>query len=822
MPVKFDAARFTAEEALQFHSQGKPGKLEITPTKPLTTQRDLSLAYSPGVAVPVLAIAEDPQLAYDYTNKGNLVAVVSNGTAILGLGNLGALAAKPVMEGKGALFKRFADIDGIDLLVDTSDVDAFINCVRYLGPSFGGINLEDIKAPDCFIIEEKLKELLNIPVFHDDQHGTAIIAAAGLINALELTGRDIKSFKLVVNGAGAASIACMELLASMGMPKKNMLLCDTKGVIYRGRKEGMNQWKSAFAVETKARTLADAMKGADAFFGLSAAGTVSKDMVRSMADKPIIFAMANPDPEITPEEVAEVRSDAIVATGRSDYPNQINNVLGFPFIFRGALDVQASTINEAMKIAAAKALAELARADVPDQVAAAFMGRQVKYGPDYIIPAPFDPRLITHVPPAVAKAAMETGVARRPIVDMDGYVARLSARLDPVAGWLGSIFSQVRNAPKRIIFAEGEQPQIARAANAFLNLGLGQPVLIGRLAPIKEAFATAGIEFTDAIETHDTSRDDRRHEYAEFLYSRLQRKGYLLRDCQRLVNNDRNVYGACMVAMGHADGMVTGVTRNWYTAYEDVRKVLDARAGRRVIGVSIALIRGRAVLVADVSVIDMPDGAAARRYRRGGRARRAPPGHGAARGPARLLHLRPPARGALRPRARGGVDPRQAPGRLRVRRRHGGRRGAEPRGHEAVSVLPPQGHGQRAGHAGVPLGLHLHQDAEGAGRRDPDRADAGRADALGADLPAGRQGHRHRQHGGAGGLRHQRVMLEFPLPAHRTRKREQLTPPACARCPHRTSAPASGRGRRGRTAWRGSRPCRRRGTGGGPPRRRWR
>jgi malate dehydrogenase (oxaloacetate-decarboxylating)(NADP+) len=606
--AKFDAARFTEEEALQFHSQGKPGKLEITPTKSLTTQRDLSLAYSPGVAVPVLAIAEDPQRAYDYTNKGNLVAVVSNGTAILGLGNRGALAAKPVMEGKGALFKRFADIDGIDILVDTPDPEAVINCVRYLGPSFGGINLEDIKAPDCFIIEEKLKELLNIPVFHDDQHGTAIIAAAGLINALELTGRDIKNFKLVVNGAGAASIACMDLLAAMGMPKKNMVLCDTKGVIYRGRKEGMNQWKSAFAIETKARTLAEALKGADAFFGLSAAGTVTKDMVRSMADKPIIFAMANPDPEITPEEVAEVRTDAIVATGRSDYPNQINNVLGFPFIFRGALDVQASTINEAMKIAAAKALAELAQEDVPDQVAAAFLGRQVTYGPDYIIPAPFDPRLITHIPPAVAKAAMETGVARKPIVDMDGYVARLGARLDPVAGWLGNILSQVRNSPKRVIFAEGEQPQIARAANSFLNMGLGQPVLIGRENIIREAFEKAGIEFTDKIETHDTSRDDRRHEYAEYLYSRLQRKGYLLRDCQRLVNNDRNVYGACMVAMGHADGMVTGVTRNWHTAYDDVLKVLDARAGRHVIGVSVVLIRGRAVLVADVSVHDMPDG----------------------------------------------------------------------------------------------------------------------------------------------------------------------------------------------------------------------
>jgi malate dehydrogenase (oxaloacetate-decarboxylating)(NADP+) len=608
MPIKFPAARFTAEEALQFHSQGKPGKLEITPTKPLTTQRDLSLAYSPGVAVPVQAIAQDPHLAYDYTNKGNLVAVVSNGTAILGLGNLGAQASKPVMEGKGALFKRFADIDAIDLLVDTADVDAFINCVRYLGPSFGGINLEDIKAPDCFIIEEKLKELLDIPVFHDDQHGTAIIAAAGLINALELTGRDIKTFKLVVNGAGAAGIACLELLTAMGMPKKNVIFCDTKGVIYQGRTAGMNQWKSGYAAKTTARSLADALEGADAFFGLSAAGAVTKDMVKSMAAKPIIFAMANPDPEITPEDVAEVRSDAIVATGRSDYPNQINNVLGFPFIFRGALDVRASTINEAMKIAAARALAELAREDVPDQVAAAFLGLQAKYGPEYIIPAPFDPRLISKIPLAVAKAAMETGVARRPIVDLDGYIAQLSGRLDPVAGWLHSIFAQVRNAPKRIVFAEGEQPQIARAANSFYNAGLGAPILIGRASAIREAFESAGIGLTDAVEIHDTSLDDRRQQYAEFLYARLQRRGYLLSDCQRLVNNDRNVFGACMVAMGHADGMVTGVTRNWYTAYEDVRKVLDTREQRRAIGVSLALMRGRAVLVADVSVIDMPTG----------------------------------------------------------------------------------------------------------------------------------------------------------------------------------------------------------------------
>ena len=606
MATRFAEARFTAQEALQFHAQGKPGKLEITPTKPLATQRDLSLAYSPGVAVPVQAIAENASLAYDYTNKANLVAVVSNGTAILGLGNLGAQAAKPVMEGKAALFKRFADIDAIDLLVDTQDVNAFINCVRYLGPSFGGINLEDIKAPDCFLIEQKLKELLPIPVFHDDQHGTAIIAAAGLLNALQLTGRDLRIFKLVVNGAGAAGIACLDLLTAMGMPRKNVIFCDTKGVIYEGRREGMNQWKSGYAARTKARTLAEAMEGADAFFGLSVQGAVTQAMVKSMAAKPIIFAMANPDPEVTPEDVLAVRDDAIVATGRSDYPNQINNVLGFPFIFRGALDVQASTINDAMKIAAANALAELARQEVPDQVAAAFHGRRVRYGPDYIIPAPFDPRLITHVPPAVARAAMDSGVARRPIVDLHGYVAQLSGRLDPVAGWLHSIFAQVREAPRRIIFAEGEQPQVARAATAFHNMGLGWPVLIGRAAPISEAFEAAGIELTDAFDLHDTSLDERRHEFADFLYGRLQRKGYLLRDCQRLVNNDRNVFAACMVAMGHADGMVTGVTRNWSTAYQDVRHVLDAKPQHRVIGVSLALSRGRAVLVADAGVHDMP------------------------------------------------------------------------------------------------------------------------------------------------------------------------------------------------------------------------
>ena len=477
---------FTDEEALQFHQSGKPGKLEINPTKPMATQRDLSLAYSPGVAIPVRRIAENPDTAYDYTAKGNLVAVISNGTAILGLGDLGALASKPVMEGKAVLFKRFADVDSIDLEIDTSDVTEFINAVRYLGPSFGGINLEDIKAPDCFVIEQRLREIMDIPVFHDDQHGTAIIAAAGLLNALELTGRDMKNFKLVCNGAGAAAIASVELIKAMGVPHENIILCDLKGVIYQGRTDGMNQWKSAHAIPTKLRTLADAMAGADVFFGLSIKGALSAQMVKSMAPRPIIFAMANPDPEITPEEVQSVRDDAIMATGRSDYPNQVNNVLGFPYIFRGALDVRARTINEAMKIAAAHALAQLAREDVPDEVAAAYHGSKLRFGPDYLIPVPFDPRLISTIPPAIAKAAMDTGVARRVIADLDDYADQLSARLDPIAGTLQVIFDQVRLHPKRIVFAEGEEERMIRAANTFVAFGLGEAILIGREAEINK------------------------------------------------------------------------------------------------------------------------------------------------------------------------------------------------------------------------------------------------------------------------------------------------------------------------------------------------
>ena len=600
----------TDQEALQFHSKGRPGKLEIIPTKPMATQRDLSLAYSPGVAVPVKAIAEDPSTAFDYTARGNMVAVITNGTAILGLGNLGALASKPVMEGKAVLFKRFADIDSIDLEVDTEDPDAFINAVRYLGPSFGGINLEDIKAPECFIIEERLRELMDIPVFHDDQHGTAIIAAAGMLNAMRLTGRDIRETRLVCNGAGAAGVACLDLIKAMGFAPQNVILCDTKGVVYQGRTAGMNQWKSAHAVATDKRSLAEAMEGADIFFGLSAKGALTADMVRSMAPNPIIFAMANPDPEITPEEAHAVRGDCIVATGRSDYPNQVNNVLGFPYIFRGALDVRATTINMEMKIAATHALAELAREDVPDEVAVAYQGARPRFGRDYIIPVPFDPRLITVVPAAVARAAMETGVARRPIVDMAEYQAQLSARRDPVAGALQRIVERVRRFPKRVVFAEGEEEQVIRAAMSFVAQGLGTAVLVGREERIRTTAQAAGVELTDRnIEIHNAALSHRNGIYAQFLYERLQRQGYLLRDCQRLINQDRNHFAAAMIASGDADAMVTGVTRNFSVALQEIRRVVDPKPGHRVMGVSLVLVRGRTVLVADTAITEMPGAA---------------------------------------------------------------------------------------------------------------------------------------------------------------------------------------------------------------------
>ncbi len=597
---------FSEEDVLQLHAGGRPGKIEIRATKPLTTQRDLSLAYSPGVAVPCLRIHKDPSLAYDYTAKGNLVAVISNGTAVLGLGDLGALASKPVMEGKAVLFKRFADIDGIDIEVDTRDVDEFVNCVRYLGPTFGGINLEDIKAPECFIIEQRLREAMDIPVFHDDQHGTAIIAAAGLLNALDLTGRKLATTRIVVNGAGAAAIACIELVKAMGLPPENAVLCDTQGVIYQGRLKGMNQWKSAHAAKTSARTLAEALKGADVFFGLSVKGAVTQAMVAGMAAKPIVFAMANPDPEIMPEEVRAARKDAIIATGRSDYPNQVNNVLGFPYIFRGALDVRASTINDAMKIAAAHAIAALAREDVPDEVDAAYAGRRLRYGPEYIIPVPFDPRLIRTVPAAVARAAMESGVARRPILDMDEYRAELSARLDPVSASLHLIFERVQNNPKRVVFAEGEEEKSIRAAIAFRAAGYGTPILVGREERVAEVARAAGLAEAETLEVHNARLSRHNKTYTDFLYRRLQRKGAMYRDCQRMVNQDRNVFAACMVAQGDADAMVSGLTRSFYSSFEEISRVIDAKPGHLVFGLSIVLARGHTVFLADTSVHELP------------------------------------------------------------------------------------------------------------------------------------------------------------------------------------------------------------------------
>jgi malate dehydrogenase (oxaloacetate-decarboxylating)(NADP+) len=602
------AARFSEREALAFHAGKRPGKLEIVASKPMATQRDLSLAYSPGVAAPVRAIAADPATAYDYTAKGNLVAVISNGTAILGLGNLGALASKPVMEGKAVLFKRFADVDSIDLEVDTEDVDAFCACVALLEPSFGGINLEDIKAPECFIIEATLRERMAIPVFHDDQHGTAIIAAAGLLNACLLTGRDIRDLKLVVNGAGAASIACVELVKALGVPADRVILCDSKGVIFQGRTEGMNQWKAAHASPTEARTLAEALTGADVFFGLSVAGAVTPAMVAAMAPRPIIFAMANPDPEITPEAVKAVRADAIVATGRSDYPNQVNNVLGFPYIFRGALDVRATTINEAMKVAAAQALAALARAPVPDEVALAY-GRHQSFGPDYIIPAPFDPRLIEMVPMAVARAAMASGVARRPILDEAAYAHELRARLNPTTEVLASTFGAARGAPKRALFAEAEEETVLRAALAYAQEGFGQPILVGRDEAVRDALARLGVDDVSAFEIHNARSSPHVPEMVKRLHARLGRRGFLERDCQRLVNQDRNVFGALLLDMGLGDLMLTGVTRGYTRAWEQVRLVLDPAPGATPFGLHIIVGRNQTVIIADTTIHERPSAA---------------------------------------------------------------------------------------------------------------------------------------------------------------------------------------------------------------------
>ncbi|HEU4704959.1 MAG TPA: NADP-dependent malic enzyme, partial [Sphingomicrobium sp.] len=596
--------KFSEAEAIDFHARGRPGKIEIIASKPMATQRDLSLAYSPGVAVPVRAIAEDPGRAYELTAKGNLVAVISNGTAILGLGNLGALAAKPVMEGKAVLFKRFADVDSIDIEVDTEDCDKFIECVALLAPSFGGINLEDIAAPDCFVIEAALKERMNIPVFHDDQHGTAIITAAGLINACFLTGRTLGDLKVVVNGAGAAAIACTELIKAMGVRGDNVIMCDRKGVIYKGRGD-VDQWKSAHAADTDARTLADALQGADVFLGLSAAGALKPEMVAGMAREPIIFAMANPDPEITPPEARAARPDAIIATGRSDYPNQVNNVLGFPFIFRGALDVRATAINDAMKIAAANALAELAREAVPEEVAAAYGGQTHSFGRDYIIPAPFDPRLMEVVASAVAEAAMASGCAQKPIEDMAAYRQQLRARLNPTVAVMSLAYEAARSSPKRVLFAEGEEPNVLRAAIAFKEAGYGTPVLVGR-EEVHDLLKGLGVEKPEDYEVLNSRNSPLVGRAVDFIYEKHQRHGLLRREVERMVNQDRNTFTAAMLALGEGDAMITGTTRPFSQSLKQVRMVIDEEPGATPFGINVIVGRHHTVLIADTAVTERP------------------------------------------------------------------------------------------------------------------------------------------------------------------------------------------------------------------------
>ena len=597
---------YTDKEALEFHSHKKPGKLEIVASKNMTTKRDLALAYSPGVAVPVKKISENPEAAYDYTSKGNLVAVISNGSAILGMGDLGALASKPVMEGKAVLFKRFADIDSIDLEIDSKNTDEIINSIKNFAPSFGGINLEDIAAPDCFIIEEKLKEILDIPVFHDDQHGTAIITTAALINALDLTKKSIDKIKVVINGAGASAMACANLFKRSGVPQKNITMIDRKGVIYRGR-ENLNQWKSSHAIETSNKTLDDAITNADVFLGLSAKGALTKNMVKKMAKNPIIFACANPDPEITPEEVEEVRNDAIIATGRSDYPNQVNNLIGFPYIFRGALDVRSKTINEEMKVAAAHAIAKLAREDVPDEVVAAMGGERPHYSKDYIIPSTFDPRLISIIPAAVAKAAMETGVARKKIENFDIYQDLLKQRLDPTVTIMQGINSYIKKNQKKIVFADGEDESTLKAAIAFKNSKLGVPILIGKEEKIKEQIKKIGYNENFDIEIINSKDTSKREKYVKYLFKKLQREQGLLEwDCDRLVRNDRVIWASCMVACGDADGAVTGNTRRFGASLDKIKQVVDARSGEIMFGLNLVVHKGKTIFVGDTSVHEYP------------------------------------------------------------------------------------------------------------------------------------------------------------------------------------------------------------------------
>jgi len=605
MTKKSKIDHYSDKEALDFHIKGKSGKIEIQSSKPLTTKRDLSLAYSPGVAVPVKKIAENSDYAYDYTSKGNLVAVISNGSAILGLGNLGSLASKPVMEGKAVLFKRFADIDSIDIEVDSSDINEIINTIKNIGNTFGGINLEDIAAPDCFIIEQKLKELLDIPVFHDDQHGTAIITTAALINALDISKKNIEEVKVVVNGAGASAIACTNLFKLSGVKNENVIMCDRSGVIYKGR-ENVDQFKSAHAIETKFRTLEEAMKGADVFLGLSAKDVVSKGMIKSMAKNPIIFVCANPDPEIKPELIEEVRSDAIIATGRSDYPNQVNNLIGFPYIFRGALDVRAKEINEEMKVAAAKAIANLAREEVPDEVIAAYSGERPRYGKDYIIPSTFDPRLVSVIPAAVAEAAMKSGVARKKIENLEKYKEELTSRLDPSMNIMQGINAQIKRSQKRVVFAEGEDKNILKAAVAFKNSKLGIPILIGKEERVKEQLKNIGLDENFNIEIVSSKDQEKREKYTKYLYKKLQRSGLLERDCDHLVRNDRVTWGSCMVACGDADAMVTGVTRHHAASIEKLKKVVSPRPGEIVFGLTMLVIKGRTVFISDTNVHDNP------------------------------------------------------------------------------------------------------------------------------------------------------------------------------------------------------------------------
>ena len=605
MTKKSKIDHYSDKEALDFHIKGKSGKIEINSSKPLTTKRDLSLAYSPGVAAPVKEISKNPELAYDYTSKGNLVAVISNGSAILGLGNLGSLASKPVMEGKSVLFKRFADIDSIDIEVDSNDTNSIIETIKNIGGTFGGINLEDIAAPDCFVIEQKLKEVLDIPIFHDDQHGTAIITLAALINALDISKKKIKDVKIVINGAGASAQACTNLFKSSGVQTKNIIMCDSKGIIYKGRKN-IDQFKSAFAAETKLRTLEEALKGADVFLGLSAKDVVTKDMVKSMAKNPIIFACANPDPEIKPELISEVRSDAIVATGRSDYPNQVNNLIGFPYIFRGALDVRAKEINEDMKVAAAKAIAKLAREDVPDEVVSAYGGDRPKYGKDYIIPSTFDPRLISVIPSAVAEAAMKSGVARKKITDLDVYKDQLTNRLDPSMSLMQGINAKVRKNPKRVIFAEGEDKNMLKAAIEFGKNKLGKPILIGTEKRIKEQLKSIGLDENHDIEIINSTDKTKREKYVKHLYKRLQREGQLERDVDRLVRNDRIAWGASMIACKDADAMVTGNIRHYAASIEKLKKVVDPRPGEEIFGMTMINSKGKTILVADTNVKDFP------------------------------------------------------------------------------------------------------------------------------------------------------------------------------------------------------------------------